>query len=444
MLEKQRRRESGAVTYAKNIPIAIKRAKGSYIEDLDGNIFIDFLTGAGSLPLGHCHPEVVKAAADQMGEFCHGLDFPTEAKERFHDAVLSMVPEKLRNDMKIHFCGPTGADAIEAALKLSKIYTGGNEVISFQGAYHGCTTGALSVTGLRSAKEGVGNLMPGVHFFPFSNCTSCPLGLERKSCQVNCATYLERSLEDSHSGFGRLAAVLIEIVQGEGGVVPIDPIFARKVRELATRYKVPLIVDEIQTGCGRTGTWFAFEQYGIEPDIITMSKGLSGLGFPVSLLLYRKKMDVWRSGAHIGTFRGNQSAFAAGAKAIEIFKRDEVLLNVANRSEQLFEELGEIACESTIIGNLRGRGLMIGFDVITPGIENRASVLAHWIQRCALRNGLILELGGRNDVTVRLLPALNVSQATVSEAMFILRKVIREAGEWWCSEQGISQYRYVI
>src|SRR5207249_3394347 len=152
-LDLQRNRESNAVSYPKRLPIAIRRAAGSYVEDLDGNVFIDFLTGAGSLPLGHCHPVVVQAAEGQLKEFCHGLDFPSEPKQRFHDSVLAMLPESLRDTMKVHFCGPTGADAIEAAIKLCKYHTRGDEIISFQGGYHGCTTGAMSVTGLRATKE---------------------------------------------------------------------------------------------------------------------------------------------------------------------------------------------------------------------------------------------------------------------------------------------------
>lgn len=430
LLDVQRGRESGAVTYARRLPIAIKRAYGSYIHDMDGNVLIDFLTGAGSLPLGHSHPEVASAASEQLFEFVHGLDFPSESKHRFHDAVLSMLPAPIRDNYKIHFCGPTGADAVEAALKLCKIYTGADEVISFQGGYHGSTIGALSVTGLRSAKQDIGNRMPGVHFFPFSNCTSCPLGLQRQSCEVNCATYLERTLADANSGLGRTAAVLLEMVQGEGGVVPIHPVFARRVREMTLRHGIPLIVDEIQTGCGRTGTWFAFEQYGIEPDVITVSKGLSGIGLPVSLLLYRKNMDVWKSGAHIGTFRGNQAAFAAGAKAMEIIIRDAVLENVAERSLQIFDALHQMEKDFSIVRHVRGRGLMIGFDVVTTSSGKPDQRLAERIQCLALAKGLIIELGGREDTTVRLLPALNVPHAVVDEAMAILRDVIADADKW--------------
>lgn len=433
-LEQQRRVESAAVSYPKRLPVAVRRAAGSYVEDLDGNVFLDFLTGAGSLPLGHCHPKVVQAAQLQMEVFVHGLDFPSEPKARFIEALRAALPPAMADEYRLHFCAPTGADAIEAAIKLCKLYTGGDEVISFQGGYHGCTNGAASVTGLRTVKMRLGGRMPGVHFFPYSQCQACPLGLQRESCSTNCIGLLERALDDPNSGLGKPAAVLLELVQGEGGVVPADREFAQRLRALTTRHGIPLVVDEIQTGWGRTGKWFAFEHYGIEPDVFTASKGLSGLGLPVAVIYYRKKMNVWPTGAHIGTFRGNQVAFAAGAAAAEVFREERVLANVVARGAELHEGLSKLAQDFPWMRNLRGLGLMLGFDVVDPRSGRPSPAIAAHFQTLALRRGLMLELGGRDDTVVRLLPALNVKAETVAEALQILAQVCGEVARWVAAE----------
>lgn len=433
-LEQQRRVESAAVSYPKRLPVAVRRAAGSYIEDMDGNVFLDFLTGAGSLPLGHCHPKVVRAAQLQMEVFCHGLDFPSEPKARFTEALRAALPAGMADEYKLHFCAPTGADAIEAAIKLCKLYTGGDEVISFQGGYHGCTNGAGSVTGLRTVKMRLGGRMPGVHFFPYSNCHACPLGLVRDSCSTNCVSLLENALDDPNSGLGKPAAVLLELVQGEGGVVPADRDFAQRLRALTLRHGIPLVVDEIQTGWGRTGKWFSFEHYGIEPDVIAVSKGLSGLGMPVAAIYYRKKMNVWPTGAHIGTFRGNQVAFAAGAAAAEVFRDEGILANVGARGAQLHEGLAQLVQDFPWMRNLRGLGLMLGFDVVDPRSGRRSPQIAVQFQTVALRRGLMLELGGRDDTVVRVLPALNISANSVAEALHILAQVCSEVSGWVATE----------
>jgi diaminobutyrate-2-oxoglutarate transaminase len=443
-LSEQQRLESGAVSYPRRLPVAIARARGSYIEDLDGNVFLDFLTGAGSLPLGHCHPDVVQAAQQQMGQFCHGLDFPSKAKERFTAGMLNCLPADMRQQYKVHYCAPTGADAIEAAIKLCKLYTKADEIISFQGGYHGCTTGAMSVTGLRSVKQHIGNRMPGVHFFPFSNCTACPLGLARTSCAINCIEMLEHALDDPNSGIGRPAAVILEMVQGEGGVVPAQIEFAKRLRALTLRHQIPMIVDEIQTGCGRTGTWCAFEQYGIEPDVIVMSKGLSGLGLPVSLMFYRQSMDVWTAGAHIGTFRGNQVAFAAGVAALEIFEQDQVLANVRAQGAKLKTGLEQLAAQYPVMRHVRGLGLMLGFDAVHPDTGQPDSTMASLIQEGALQRGLILELGGRNDTVVRMLPALNITSACIQTALRVLDQTLMHAASQWTEKTELKQSEYSI
>jgi diaminobutyrate-2-oxoglutarate transaminase len=426
-LDRQETEESSARTYPRRLPFAVRRAQGSRLEDVDGNVYLDFLSGAGALTLGHNHPHLVAAVRGQLDELVHGLDLPTPIKAEFTRRQLDRLPESLRDRMKLHFCGPTGANGVEAAIKLAKIHTGRADIISFQGAFHGSTTGALAVTGSVDVKQVVPNLMPGVHFFPYSYCRRCPVGLSPDSCSTNCATYLERALTDSHSGIPKPAAVIIELVQGEGGTIPARREFVHRVRELTRQHDVLLIVDEVQTGCGRTGTWFAFEQYGIEPDIIVASKGLSGIGLPVAILLYDRHLDSWQPGAHIGTFRGNQLAFASGVAALDVIDREAVLSNVVTQGRLLGELLAGLSRRSPWIAEVRGVGLMWGVELVDPRTGRSATELAAAVQAAALRNGLILEVGGRDDCVLRMLPPLNVDAATVQQAMAALEDAFAEA-----------------
>lgn len=423
-LRRQESRESNARTYPRRIPIAVRRAFGSWVEDVDGNVLIDFLAGAGALPLGHGHPEVVEAAVRQLRLHAHGLDLPTPAKDEFTETQLGLLPADLRADMKMHFCGPTGANAVEAALKLCKTATGRSEIVSFTGGFHGSTHGAMAVTSLVEQKEPVPGGMPGVHFFPYSYCLRCPLGLRPDSCDTNCAGYLERSLTDTHGGVGRPAAVILELVQGEGGVVPATVEFARRVEALARRLDVPLIVDEIQTGYGRTGTWFAFEQYGLRPDVILASKAAGGIGLPVAVMFYHRRLDTWAPGAHIGTFRGHQPAFAASVAAIGVMRRERVLDNVAEQGAVIVSRLRELQQRYPFLGEVRGRGLMIGVEVVDPETGAPDGARAARIQAGCVRRGLILELGGRQDCVVRMLPPLNVEARVVATALRILEATL--------------------
>ena len=425
LLARQDRHESSARTYPRHLPIAIDTADGSFVRDLDGNVFIDFLAGAGVLSLGHNHPELVAVATEQLARFTHGLDLASPAKDAFVAAQLSMLPAPMRDRMKLHFCGPTGANAVEAALKLCKTATGRETIVAFSGGFHGASHAAMAVSGLVEQKQPVPGGMPGVHFFPFSYCTRCALGLNPESCATNCVSYLENVLRDPNGGVAHPAAVIMELVQGEGGVIPAQREFVQRVRELTYELDIPLVADEVQTGCGRTGTWFAFEQYDIEPDVIVASKALSGMGLPVAVIFYDVKLDRWAPGAHTGTFRGFQPAFAAGAEAVRIIRRDDVLGNVRRRETQIAERLAVLATNRWV-REVRGLGLMWGIELADPASGGTKTSPARQVQAHALRKGLILEVGGRDDCVVRMLPPLNVTAEVVDVACSILLEAIAE------------------
>jgi diaminobutyrate-2-oxoglutarate transaminase len=425
LLDAQDRREANTRTYPRRIPIAVKRANGAYLEDVDGNVFIDFLMGAGALSLGHNHPDVVDAVRRQLDVFAHGLDFPTPIKDEFTSAQLSMLPAAMRDRMRIQFCGPTGADAVEAAVKLAKFATGRTDVLAFQGSYHGCTHAGVALGGDVGLKGRFGDLVPGIHFMPFPYCFRCPLGLSPTTCDTNCASFIDNVLNDPQSGVRKPAAVIIELVQGEGGAVPAPVEFVQRLRAMTAELDIPLIVDEVQSGCGRSGTWFAFEQYGIEPDVILASKAL-GAGVPVSIVLYDERLDVWPSGSHIGTFRGNQLGFAAGVAALDVVNRDNVLANVQAQSEYLLDRLGPLELELGIVGSVRGVGLMLGIELVDPATGRHSGAAAAAAQRRLLRRGLIVEVAGREDSVIKLLPPLTLDRPTAALAVDILVEVLRE------------------
>ena len=428
LLERQGERESNARSYPRRLTFAVERGEGPYLIDVDGNVYVDFLNGAGVLPLGHSHPELVSAAAGQLPQFLHGLDMPTGIKDEFTRAQLEMLPERMRSNCKIHFCGPTGANTVDAAIKLAKTYTGRSEVLSFRGGFHGTTHLGMAVSGLLEQRQPVGNTMPGVHFAPYSYCSRCPINLTRQTCSVNCAASTETLLSDENGGVLPPAAILLELVQGEGGVIPAQREFVERVVAAARSVGALVVVDEVQTGCGRTGTWFAFEQYGIEPDIICVSKALSGIGTPMGIILYRKDIDAWAPGAHTGTFRGNQLGFATGVQTLRIFQRDGILANVVARGEQVRQILAGLD-DVPHVREVRGLGLMWGIELHDPVTGLAASALAKSVQQTALHNGLIVELGGRGDNVVRIMPPLNSTAELIAAACGLLVRVIRHCAE---------------
>jgi diaminobutyrate-2-oxoglutarate transaminase len=404
VLEYQFSHEGAAVSYSRGLPMALKRGRGAAVEDVDGNIYIDFFGGAGVMNVGHSHPDVIKAAEEQIRELTHSLDIPNLPRKALVENLFSVLPEGID---KVFFGGPTGSDAVEAAVKLVKFNTKRTGLISFEGGYHGMTAGALSLTSGYPFKEGLFPGLPDIHFIPYAYCYRCAFNQKPESCGLECAQYLEHKLDDPHSGAGKPAAVIVEAVQGEGGTIVPPEGFLPKIRELCTKYEVLLIIDEIQAGFCRTGKMFAFEHTQTVPDIMTMSKALGGVGFPISCVAYNKKLDTWPPGKHIGTFRGNVIAYAAGNAALTFMKKEGLASHAANLGEKMLSRLKDMEKNSEIIGDVRGKGLMLGVELVEDKATKKpAPKLARDIRAFCHRRGLLIEIGGHYFNVARFLPPL--------------------------------------
>ncbi len=426
LLQRQQQQESNARSYPRRIPLALKRARGIYVEDVEGRQFIDCLAGAGTLALGHNHPVVIEAIQQVLADELplHTLDLTTPVKDRFVQDLFGVLPEALRREAKVQFCGPTGTDAVEAALKLVRGATGRSTVLAFHGAYHGMSQGALSLMGSLGPKQPLGALLSsGVQFMPYPYDYRCPFGLGGDAGVKANLHYLENLLLDPESGVPLPAAVILEVVQGEGGVIPADIEWLKGVRRITEQAGVALIIDEIQSGFARTGRMFAFEHAGIVPDVVTLSKAIGG-SLPLAVVVYRDWLDTWKPGAHAGTFRGNQMAMAAGSAVLRFLKDHDIPAHAAAMGERLSAHLKHLARDYPQLGDVRGRGLMQGVEIIDPAAATDAlghplanGALASRIQRECLKRGLILEVGGRHGAVVRFLPPLIITAAQVDEVI---------------------------
>ncbi|QBF25988.1 aspartate aminotransferase family protein [Pseudomonas tructae] len=436
LLARQKQQESNARSYPRRIPLALKRARGIYVEDVEGRQFIDCLAGAGTLALGHNHPVVIEAIQQVLADELplHTLDLTTPVKDRFVQDLFSLLPDALRNEAKIQFCGPTGTDAVEAALKLVRTATGRNTVLSFQGGYHGMSQGALSLMGSLGPKKPLAALLAnGVQFLPYPYDYRCPFGLGGAAgVKVN-LHYLENLLSDPESGVQLPAAVIVEVVQGEGGVIPADIEWLRGLRRITEKAGVALIIDEIQSGFARTGKMFAFEHAGITPDVVVLSKAIGG-SLPLAVVVYRQWLDTWQPGAHAGTFRGNQMAMAAGSAVINYLKEHDLCAHAQAMGERLAGHLRRLQQEFAQLGDIRGRGLMLGVELVDPagaidaqGHPEACPRLAPLVQRECLKRGLILELGGRQGAVVRFLPPLIITAEQVDEVAARFARAVRAA-----------------
>ncbi|WP_338786860.1 aspartate aminotransferase family protein [Metabacillus sp. FJAT-53654] len=434
LLALQERRESNARSYPRRLPLAIERAEGVYVTDMDGKSYIDCLAGAGTLALGHNHPVVREAIEDVLHSYLplHTLDLTTPVKEAFVDELFDSLPQAFAKKAKIQFCGPTGGDAIEAALKLVKTATGNRAILSFQGGYHGSTHGTLSISGTIGPKKKIHALVPDTHFLPYPYEYRCPFGIGKEGHQIS-STYIENLLDDPESGIVSPAAIIVEVVQGEGGSIPAPVEWLKELRRITKERKIPLIIDEVQTGIGRTGKMFAFEHAGIEPDVLVLSKAVGG-SLPLSVMLYDRSLDHWEPGAHIGTFRGNQMAMATGRATLRYVKENKLPNHVEKIGSYLKKQLHSLQREMSSIGDIRGRGLMLGIEIINPtkhsnqlGSFPAYPELASLIQQECFKRGVILEVGGRFSTVIRLLPPLIITKEQIDDVLQRFNEAIKSA-----------------
>jgi diaminobutyrate-2-oxoglutarate transaminase len=424
LLASQEKRESNARSYPRRLPLAIKQAEGVYVTDMDGKQYIDCLAGAGTLALGHNHAVIHEAIQEVLSSKLplHTLDLTTSVKENFVDELFASLPASFAEKAKIQFCGPTGGDAIEAALKLVKTATGNRSILSFQGGYHGSTHGTLSVSGTLGPKKNIHALVPDTHFLPYPYEYRCPFGIGKEGYKVS-STYIENVLDDPESGIVTPAAIIVEVIQGEGGSIPAPIEWLKELRRITKERNIPLIIDEVQTGIGRTGKMFAFEHAGIEPDVLVLSKAIGG-SLPLSVMLYDRRLDQWEPGAHIGTFRGNQMAMATGQASLGYIKEHHLPEKAAENGSYFMKQLRAFQEDMSSIGDVRGRGLMIGVEIVNPksqanqlGSYPAYPELASEIQQECFKRGLILEVGGRFGTVVRLLPPLIMTKEQIDDVL---------------------------
>jgi diaminobutyrate-2-oxoglutarate transaminase len=437
-LDRQQQFESNARTYPRRLPLAIAKARGLYVTDVDGKVYLDCLAGAGTLALGHNHPVVIESLRRHLDEGLplHTLDLTTPVKDQFVEELFASLPPAFASRARIQFCGPSGSDAVEAALKLVKTATGRRSVLAFQGGYHGQTHGSLALMGNLGPKSAVPGLMSDVHFLPYPYAYRCPLGC---SCcdAVHTSEYVEGLLDDPEGGVPKPAGMILEVVQGEGGCIPAPDAWLRDIRRITRAQDIPLIVDEVQTGWGRTGTLYAFEQAGIEPDVLVLSKAIGG-SLPLAVVVYREELDTWKPGAHTGTFRGNQLAMAAGLATLRYILEHDLAAHAEDMGQRLMQRLRELQAVHSWIGDVRGPGLMLGAEIVDPERQDRwgrcvqDGVRARGLQQACFQRGLILEVGGRHGSVLRFLPPLIVTEAEVSRIADIVAEACAacaQAGE---------------
>ncbi|WP_460064230.1 diaminobutyrate--2-oxoglutarate transaminase [Streptomyces sp. YKOK-I1] len=407
--------ESEVRSYCRGWPAVFDRARGSLLYDEDGHRYLDFFAGAGSLNYGHNNPVLKRALIDYLARdgITHALDMSTVAKRTFLETFRESVLRPRDLPYKVMFPGPTGTNAVESALKLARKVKGREAIVSFTNAFHGMSLGSLAVTGNAFKRAGAG--IPLVHGtpMPFDNYFEGT---------VPDFLWFERLLEDQGSGLNKPAAVIVETVQGEGGINVARPAWLRALKELCERRDMLLIVDDIQMGCGRTGAFFSFEEAGITPDVVTVSKSISGYGLPMSLCLFRPELDVWEPGEHNGTFRGNNPAFVTATAALEAYWTDGSVMEKQTRArgEQVEEGLISITEENLAdVKEYRGRGLVWGLEFHE---RERASRVA----RRAFELGLLIETSGPESEVVKLLPALTITPEELDEGLSVLARAVRE------------------
>ena len=414
MFEIFEEKESQVRSYCRHFPVLLDKAVNAELFTADGKRYLDFLAGAGAINYGHNNPYIKKAVVDYLSEdnILHALDLFTVAKQDFLKAFNEIILKPKGLDYKVMCCGATGTNAVEAALKLARKNTKRQHVIAFHGAFHGMTTGALACTGERFAREGAGMPLNNVTFVPYSH----QLGGWKESLD-----YLNYLLSDDHSGVPMPAAIILETVQAEGGINVADVEWLRGIREICDEYGILMIVDDIQVGNCRSGSFFSFERAGVVPDLVTLSKSISGLGMPMSLLLMHPQYDIFGPAEHNGTWRGNQLAFV-GAKAGFEYYRDHQMEKMVAEKEAIIRDfmVQEIAPIDERL-KIRGIGMIWGIDFSAIDAN-----LAKEAMHACLDRGMIIERAGSFDCVLKLLPPLTIPVEQLKEGLAIIKESVKQ------------------
>ncbi|MBX6318736.1 diaminobutyrate--2-oxoglutarate transaminase [Pigmentiphaga sp.] len=408
------RLESEVRGYIRSFPVVFSKARGALLFDEEGRQYIDLFAGAGTLNYGHNNPALKQPLLDyvQADGVVHGLDMATSAKKAFLEAFERLILQPRGMQYTLQFTGPTGTNAVEAALKLARRVKQRSNIVSFTHGFHGVTSGSLSATANAKYRDAAGVSLGNTTFVPYDGYFGP---------DVDTMAYFERMLEDRSSGMDAPAAVIVETVQGEGGVNVATLRWLRELQRLCRRYDMLLIVDDIQVGCGRTGTFFSFESAGIQPDIVTLSKSLSGFGLPMAMVLIKPELDVWKPGEHNGTFRGNNLAFITARQALEHYWRDDAFTREIQAKETLVRDWLENMVHNHPDADLsvRGRGLIQGLVSGVPGLANK-------IAAQAFKHGVVIETSGANDEVLKLLPPLTIEESLLKQALEVLDRAVAE------------------
>lgn len=403
------RRESEVRSYCRSFPTVFKKAKMAKLYDENGREYIDFFAGAGALNYGHNNDYIKTRVMEyiQNDGVTHALDMYTEAQKAFLETFEEKILKPRHLDYKVQFCGPTGANSVEAALKLARKAKGRSGIFAFSGSFHGMTMGSSSVTSNIDYQKIIGTQMTGVTFMPY------PFGFYES---LDTIAYIEEVLKDPNSGVAKPAAVILETVQCDGGICVAPEEWLVRLRALCDKYDVLLIVDDVQAGCGRTGNFFSFERAGIVPDIVTISKSISGYGLPMAIVLMKPEIDVWSPGEHTGTFRGFQPAYVGAVAALEYREIANMDSETQRKGAIAYRYLKENIEPLSAAIEVRGLGLLYGIDCHDTRLSKAI------VAEC-FKNGLIIERTGRNDEVIKFLPPLVIPE----EEMMMGLKILKDA-----------------
>ncbi len=400
--------ESEVQSYARNFPVLFNKAKGSYLYDEDGNAYLDFLAGAGTLNYGHNNPVLKEKLLAYLSEdyIVHGLDMHTVAKRNFLNMFEEVILKPRNMEYIMQFTGPTGTNAVEAALKIARNITGRTNIVSFTNGFHGVTLGALAVTGNSHHRDAAGIDLPGATVMPYDGYMGDG---------VSTVEYMEKQITDSSSGVDLPAAVIVETVQGEGGINAASFEWLQELQQFCRKYEILLIVDDIQAGCGRTGTFFSFDEAGIQPDIVTLSKSLSGYGLPFSVVLMKPELDQWKPGEHNGTFRGHNPAFVTATAALDHYWRDKTFSNEVKKKGDIIAQAFDAIADKhgSEWFTTTGRGMM-------RGLVCNSGKLADAITTEAFKQKLIIETSGADSHVVKTLCPLTISEEDLRKGLDIV------------------------